>query len=36
MLSSMSLANCFIRLPESSGKIEAGAWVEVEPFDEAL
>jgi len=36
MLSSMSLANCFIRLPESSGKIEAGAWVEVEPFDACL
>jgi len=36
MLSSMSLANCFIRLPESAGKIEAGSWVEVEPFDESL
>jgi len=36
MLSSMSLANCFIRLPESAGKIEAGSLVEVEPFDEGL
>jgi len=36
MLSSMSLANCFIRLPESAGKIEIGSKVEVEPFDEGL
>ncbi len=36
MLSSMSLANCFIRLPESAGKLPAGVTVTVEPFDEGL
>jgi len=36
MLSSMSLANCFIRLPESAGKIDAGSWVDVEPFNHGL
>ena len=36
MLSSMSLANCFICLPEKIGKLEAGALVDVLPFDEGL
>lgn len=36
MLSSMSLANCFICLPQHQGPIEAGEWVEVEPFTEGL
>jgi len=36
MLSSMSLANCFICLPEQSGNVAAGSLVEVEPFDHGL
>ncbi len=36
MLSSMSLANCFICLPESSGSVPTGSMVDVEPFDEGL
>ncbi len=32
VLTSMSLANCFIILPRESGSIEAGEMVEVEPF----
>jgi molybdopterin molybdotransferase len=36
MLSSMSLANCFIYLPTDSGRVEAGSIVEVEPFHEGL
>ncbi len=32
VLTSMSLANCFIILPRDSGSIEAGEMVEVEPF----
>lgn len=33
MLSSMSQANCFIVLDEKSGSLEAGALVEVQPFN---
>lgn len=33
ILSSMSLANCFIVLPAESGPVETGEWVEVEPFE---
>jgi molybdopterin molybdotransferase len=33
ILSSMSQANCFIILPAESGTVEAGEWVEVEPFE---
>lgn len=33
ILSSMSLANCFIVLPLESGDIEAGSLVEVQPFE---
>lgn len=33
ILSSMSLANCFIILPADAGNVEAGEWVEVEPFE---
>jgi molybdopterin molybdotransferase len=36
MLSSMSLANCFICLPEAVATIATGSLVEVEPFDEGL
>ncbi|MBT3196931.1 MAG: bifunctional molybdopterin-guanine dinucleotide biosynthesis adaptor protein MobB/molybdopterin molybdotransferase MoeA [Gammaproteobacteria bacterium] len=32
ILRSMSLADCFIVLPEENGGVEAGDWVEVEPF----
>ncbi len=33
ILSSMSQANCFIILAAESGAVEAGEWVEVEPFE---
>ena len=33
VLSSMSRANCFIVLPADSGDVEAGALVEVQPFE---
>lgn len=33
ILSSMSQANCFVILSAQSGHIEAGEWVEVEPFE---
>jgi molybdopterin molybdotransferase len=33
ILSSMSQANCFIALSAESGTVEAGQWVEVEPFE---
>ncbi len=33
ILSSMSQANCFIILSAQSGMVEAGDWVEVEPFE---
>jgi molybdopterin molybdotransferase len=33
ILSSMSQANCFIILSAESGMVEAGEWVEVEPFE---
>lgn len=33
ILSSMSLANCFIILPAESGPVESGEMVEVEPFE---
>jgi molybdopterin molybdotransferase len=33
ILSSMSQANCFIVLSAESGAVEAGDWVEVEPFE---
>jgi molybdopterin molybdotransferase len=36
MLSSMSLANCFICLAEDCGNIPEGSWVDVEPFDHGL
>ncbi|MDE3012367.1 MAG: molybdopterin molybdenumtransferase MoeA, partial [Pseudomonadota bacterium] len=36
MLSSMSLANCFICLPEAAGNAAAGDWVTVEPFDHGV
>ncbi len=36
MLSSMSLANCFICLTEASGNLAAGSVVDVEPFDPGL
>jgi molybdopterin molybdotransferase len=36
MLSSMSLANCFILLTEASATLDAGSVVEVEPFDHGL
>ncbi len=32
ILRSMSLADCFIVLPAENGGVEAGEWVEVEPF----
>ena len=32
ILRSMSIADCFIVLPEESSGVEAGEWVEVEPF----
>jgi molybdopterin molybdotransferase len=34
MLSSMARANCFIVLPESQGPVDAGAWVQVQSFDD--
>lgn len=36
VLTSMSLANCYIILPEESAGVEAGGLVTVEPFDQAL
>ena len=33
ILSSMSQANCFVILSAQSGMVEAGDWVEVEPFE---
>jgi molybdopterin molybdotransferase len=33
ILSSMSQANCFVILSAESGMVEAGEWVEVEPFE---
>lgn len=33
ILSSMSLANCYIMLPDDSEGASAGEWVEVQPFD---
>ncbi len=33
VLSSMSAGNCFILLPEASGTVEPGDWVEVQPFE---
>jgi len=33
ILSSMSLANCYIVLPDESHGVEIGDWVEVQPFD---
>ncbi|NKB64418.1 MAG: molybdopterin molybdenumtransferase MoeA [Gammaproteobacteria bacterium] len=33
ILSSMSLANCYIILPTESGGAEIGEWVQVQPFD---
>lgn len=33
ILHSVSLANCFIVLPHESGKVEAGDYVEVQPFE---
>ncbi|WP_374487782.1 gephyrin-like molybdotransferase Glp [Zoogloea sp.] len=33
MLSSMATANCFIVLPENQGRVDAGAWVEVQVLD---
>ncbi len=32
VLNSMSRANCFIVLPRDGGDVEAGAWVDVQPF----
>lgn len=36
MLTSMSLANCFIHLPQFQGSLEAGETILVEPFDSIL
>lgn len=36
MLTSMTLANCFIILPQMQGDVSAGSLVEVEPFNEIL
>jgi molybdopterin molybdotransferase len=36
ILSSMSQANCFIVLPQDSGGVDAGAPVDVQPFDGVL
>jgi molybdopterin molybdotransferase len=33
ILSSMSAANCFIVLPQHSGSVAAGEWVDVQPFE---
>jgi len=33
ILSSVSIANCFIVLPQDSGDVEPGAFVEVQPFE---
>jgi molybdopterin biosynthesis enzyme len=33
-LSSMSLANCYIILPDDSEGTKAGEWVTVQPFDQ--
>ena len=33
IFSSFSLGNCFIVLERERGNVEAGEWVEVEPFN---
>jgi molybdopterin molybdotransferase len=32
ILTSMSTGDCFIVLPKDGGSVEAGSWVEVQPF----
>ncbi|MCU7938922.1 MAG: molybdopterin molybdotransferase MoeA [gamma proteobacterium symbiont of Bathyaustriella thionipta] len=36
VLTSMSRANCFMVIPAQSGNIEAGEWVDVQPFEGLL